>query len=374
MISKFDIQRLLHRPEGEEPILSVFLDMSVDSNNKRNHDIYLGQRKREHTELSSDREGHHPQALGEAFARIEQWLDESFEPENQGVALYTAIGGDWLEGLQFPVSTPNRLEITRYPVIGPLSQLIDRYHHHGVLVVDRQSVRMLSVYLGRSRIAHEARGKPYPAPHDIKAGGYSAKRYQRRMAEEVGHFFSEFAREVAAFDRRYRPDDLIVLGIADNVSRFLDALPEQLRDKVVHTDSAPAEPGDAAVLDRLAPFLEAQRRDESTQAVQLLRDRVQQNHLAISGLQDALEQLQKGQIDTLLMADDLEHTGARCTQCGFYVLAERSDCPYCGGELHSGVDLVEAMIRLAEEQEVGIRYLDPQSMADLDNVGALLKF
>lgn len=374
MISRQDIQRLLHRPRGEAPILSLFLDMSVDSNNKRNHELFLSQSRRQFSELDSDRAGHHREALGEVFERVEGWLADRFEPENQGVAIYADVGGEWLEGLQFPVPVANRLEISTFPVIGPLSQIMDRYHHHGVLVIDRSTLRMMSVFLGRSRISHEVRGEPYPTSHDVQAGGYSAKSRQQRKAEEVRHFYKEFAREVAEFDRRYRPDDLIILGIPDNITRFLEALPERLRGKVVHTDQAPIGLSDAQILERLTPFFEARRRREATSAVQLLRERVAQNHFATYGFQTTLEQLQEGKVDTLVLARDAQRTGAHCTQCGFYVIGHDAGCTYCGGELTAGIDVVEAMIRMAEEQEVGIRYVEPQALADLNNVGALLKY
>src|SRR5690606_2824874 len=98
MISRHDIQRLLHQ-EREGPVLSVFLDMSVDSDNKRTYDVFLQKRKGEFAELDSDREGHHREALGEAFARVEAWLENEFDDSKKGVALYTGIGPDWLEAL-----------------------------------------------------------------------------------------------------------------------------------------------------------------------------------------------------------------------------------------------------------------------------------
>lgn len=376
MISRHDIQRLLHQ-EREGPVLSVFLDMSVDSDNKRTYDVFLQKRKGEFAELDSDREGHHREALGEAFARVEAWLENEFDDSKKGVALYTGIGPDWLEALQFPVPVRNRIEISARPIIGPLVQIVEAYRHHGIVLVDREHLRILSVYLNETVAEHRVETEPYPAPHDVKVGGYSAKDYQRRKAEEVRHFFKEFAREVAEFDRRYRPDDLIVLGTNENAKHFVEFLPKNLQEKVVHTGSAPAvadavEP--AVILERLEPFFRQQLEQKANRAVQILGERVSQSHLAIAGFQDTLRQLQEGRLDTLVLARDAAMAGAHCMQCGFYLVESDSACPYCGGDLERDVDLAEVVIRLAQEQDVPIEFVDSDAIADMDGVGGLLRF
>ena len=45
MISRGDLERLMHREDGDHQILSVFLDMSVNSDNKRTYQIFLNQKK-----------------------------------------------------------------------------------------------------------------------------------------------------------------------------------------------------------------------------------------------------------------------------------------------------------------------------------------
>ncbi|HEX7117397.1 MAG TPA: hypothetical protein VF212_01330 [Longimicrobiales bacterium] len=374
MISKQDILRLLHRPDGDLPVLSVFLDMSVNSVNQRTHRVFLDKELVRHSELDSDREGHHREVLGAAFERVRRWLDDSFEPANKGVAVYTEIGGEWLEAIQFPVPVRNRVCITERPVIGPLAQIVEQYHHHGLILVDREHLRLIDVYLGEALAEHEVRTDPYPAPHDERAGGEAAKDRQKRKAEEVRHFFKEFALETAEFDRRYRPDDLVLLGTRENVVHFTEFLPQQLREKIVHTDHAPVHASTAEIVERLRPFFQRQSEKEEATAADRLRDRVGHNHLAVADFPDTLEQLQEGKVDTLVLARDIERPGAHCRRCGFFLAGPDGACPYCGGALERSVDLVEAMIRMAEEQEVRLSFVAPEAVADLNGVGALLKF
>ena len=202
MISKQDLERiLLHDSDGRE-VFSLFLDMSVNSDNKRTHQIFLNQRKAQFDELDSERANNPREAIGQAFQRVERWLDEEFSEENRGVAIYMDLGGDWFEAIQFPVTVQNRLVVGQNPAVGPLAQVIESYHHYGVVLLDREHVRILSVYLGTLLDEIEVRGKPYPTPHDVQAGGYSQTRFQRRKLEEMRHFFKEFAKEVEEFVKR----------------------------------------------------------------------------------------------------------------------------------------------------------------------------
>ncbi|HEX6941062.1 MAG TPA: hypothetical protein VF158_16715 [Longimicrobiales bacterium] len=374
MISRQDILRLLHRPDGDVPILSVFLDLSVHAVNRRTHRVFLEKEIARHRELDSDRAGHHREMLGAAFDRVWRWLDVEFDPANKGAAIYTEVAGDWMEAIQLPVPVRNRVSVSSRPVIGPLAQIVERFGTHGIVVVDREHLRLIHAGLGEVLAEHEVRTEPYPAPHDVQAGGEEAKDRQKRKAEEVRHFFRDFALETAEFDRRYRPDDLILLGTRENVVHFIEFLPEHLRERIVHTDHAPVHAPTAELLQRLAPFFDAQAEAAEDAAAGLLRDRVTHAHLAVAGFRDTLAQLQEGKVDTLVLARDSERPGARCRRCGFFLVQQDGACPYCGGALERSVDLVEAMIRMAEEQEVALQFVAAEVVADLDGVGALLKF
>lgn len=374
MISKQDLERLIAREPGAHPILSLFLDMSVNSDNKRTYHVFLNQKRAEFQELASDRRSHHYEPVGAAFARIESWLDNEFDEENRGVALYAEIGGDWFEALQFPVPVGNRLVINDRPAIAPLAQVLDSYHHHGVVLLDREHVRILSVYLGTLLDEIEVRGEPFPAPSDVQAGGYSQKRYQRRKAEEMRHFFKEFSKEVEEFVRRYKPDDLVILGTAENVAKFAEFLPERLREMVVYTGPMGVDNPASEILPRIEPHLQTEREREAREVVEVLLDRVNQDYLATAGFQSTLSALQEGKVDTLVVARDQERTGARCTQCGFVFALDPESCPFDGAPTERGVDVVEEMVRMAEEQDAEVEFVDPGIVADVGGVGALLRF
>jgi peptide chain release factor subunit 1 len=374
MISKHDLERVLARQDGGKPVLSLFLDMSVNSDNKRTHQVFLNQKRAQFHELDSDREHHHLEEMGSVFERVQSWLETEFDEENRGVVIYTEVGGEWFDALQFPVPVANRMIIDRQPTVGPLAQVISTYHHHGVVLLDREHVRILSVYLGTLLDEIEVRGEPFPAPSHVQAGGYSQPRYQRRKAEEMRHFFKEFSKEVNEFVRRYKPDDLILLGTEENLAKFREFLPDPLQEMVVHTGPMRVDETASEVVARIEPYLEELRARESQEVLTQVRDRVRQDYLAAAGFQSTLVALQEGRVDTLVIAQDQELRGSRCSQCGFVFAREIEACPYDGGKAEPGVDVVEATIRIAEEQDAEVRFVPAAEVREMRGVGALLRY
>jgi peptide subunit release factor 1 (eRF1) len=129
------------------------------------------------------------------------------------------------------------------------------------------------------------------------------------------------------------------------------------------------------VVSHLDAFFAAQMERAETEAVRTLRERADRQHLASVGFANTLEQLQEGKVESLVMARDAQWAGSRCLACGFYLAArDEQSCPYCGGQTRDGVDVVELMIRMAEEQSVPIEFVSNDTMQPLDGVGALLRF
>jgi peptide subunit release factor 1 (eRF1) len=374
MISREQVQQLIDRQANGAGVLSAFLDMSVNSNNKRTHQVFLNKEKASFAELDSDRPGHHHEAVGAAFARLDEWLESNYDESKKGVAFYTSLDGKWTEGHQVSVPVPNRLTVGDRPIVGPLVEIIERYHHHGVVVVDREHLRLLSLFLDQTLHEKSVETEPYPAAHDVARGGFSAKDFQARKAEETKHFFKEFADEVESFVRRFRPEDLILLGTRENVKKFTEFLPSSLQDMIVHTDRMDIDATAVEIRRKLGPVFEQRLAEEEARAVDLLRDRVENSHKAVAGLDSTLERLQEGKLAALVIARGMAEAGGRCATCNFVLARTEGECPYCGGAVENSLDLGEEIVRIAEDQGLEIDFVEPTAVHDLGGVGGLLRF
>ena len=374
MISRDQLQALIDRRANGNRILTAYLNMAVNEENKRTYDVFLNKRKSDFRELASDRANHHTEAIGAAFAKLEEWLERDFDHSNKGAAVFIELDGDWTEAIELPLPVDNRIAVDDRPVVAPLVELVESYHHHGVVLVDREHLRLMSLYMDQTLFEREVETEPYPAPHDVKRGGFSAKDFQKRKEEEAKHFFKEFAAEVESFVRVHRPDDLTVLGTHENVKKFCDILPDHIQKKVVHTDRAEIDATAAEVRERLAPVFARHLEREEAEAVDLLRERVRESHKAVSGFPDTLEQLQEGKIETLIIARASDARGGRCDKCSFLLARTSGHCPYCGGDVSDGIDLVEEMVRMAEDQDARIGFVAASTLDEVGGVGGLLRF
>lgn len=375
MISKQDLERLIQRESNGRPVLSLFLDMSVNSNNKRNWDVYLAQKRTQLEELEPELMARERASVDAVMNRVRDWiLGTGFDESNRGVVVYAEVGGEYFEAMQFPVPVQNRLVVADRPVIGPLAQVLTAYHHYGVILLDREHVRILSVYLGTLLDEVEYRGDPIPTPSDVQAGGYSQARFQRRKAEEMRHFFKEFAAEVEDFVARYHPQDLVLLGTEENVAKFREFLPQEVLDRIVYTGCNWVDEPASGILQKLEPLLQREVERSGQELLEQLRDRVAHDYLATAGFHGTLTALQEGKVDTLVLASDQHRDGVRCERCGFVFARELASCPYDGSSSLAGVDVVEEMVRMAEGQGARITFADPHEVQDLMGAGALLRF
>jgi peptide subunit release factor 1 (eRF1) len=374
MISTNDIQRLIQRENSGRKVMSVYLDMSVNSDNKRTYSIFLNKEKSRFAELESDREHHHREPLGAAFSRVESWIEDSYDPANKGVAIFADVGGDRFEAFQFPTPLPNRLAVLPHPIIGPLTDLVHSHPRYGVIIVDREHLRLLDIHMGTVGAEQSLEPAAIPTAHDVQAGGYSQKDYQKRKAEETRHFFRDFGEEIDRFHRRVQPDHYVLLGTTENTQRFREFLPKPVGDLIIHTAHSPVGATGADLVRQLTPVFEEFSERQAAEALNTVQDRLRQSHFATTGLRDTLVQLQEGKVERLLVSRNFDSDGAQCTQCSFYLERNDDECPYCGGSLRGGVDLVESMIRLAANQAVGVDFVPDDTMREYDGVAALLKF
>ena len=372
MISLTDVRRLLDTETGESAVLSLYLDTSVNSDNKRTWTVFLSKQRSRFAELASDNGGREP--IGVVLSRIEQWMADEYRPENRGVAIFAALDGSWFEAFQFNAVVQNRLVISDAPVVGPLREIVESNRRHTLILVDRRQLRLITVCMNvvedeQLIVKHEA-----PMRHDVKAGGESAKDHQDYKAEEARQFFRDFAAEIQKYDRKWKPTSYVLLGTTENTSHFREFLPQQINDRIGHVGHGQMEETASELMSLHRDYFETQALRVRAESIDLLRERVRTGHFAAAGVDNTLEQLQEGKVETLVIARDLEGEGAQCTQCRF-VLARRSGpCPYCGGSLRDGIDLAESMIRIATAQEAGVAFVERDVLRELDGVGVLLRF
>jgi peptide subunit release factor 1 (eRF1) len=374
MITRTELDRLMERPASDVPVVSLFLDLRGTADARRARDVFLARQRGALDELARAWPGVRRAALEAALDRAERWLAEEVRPDDHGAAVFAPAGGEGFDAFALPVPVENRLILAARPAVAPLLHAVQGHRRHTVALVDREHLRLLSVWMGRVQEQEEVRMDPYPAAHDVQGGGFAEQRYQRRKLEEARHFFTGFAGALAAFAGRTGADDVVLAGTDENVGRFRRFLPGELDARVAATAHVPVDAPAAEVLQRLHPVLQGLGDGDSRLLLARLRERASTGYHAATGLQPTLAALQTGRVEALLLADDAAVRGGRCTQCGFLFADERGACPYDGAPLENGVPVVEEALRMAHAQGARAHLVSGGEAREFAGAGALLRF
>jgi peptide subunit release factor 1 (eRF1) len=113
------------------------------------------------------------------------------------------------------------------------------------------------------------------------------------------------------------------------------------------------------------------RRDLVAQALTQARS----NSRGVTGLRRVLRSLELGEVQTLLIGENLQGHAVECTGCGHIDAHLVSFCPVCGRATQEIVDVGEAVLPWVVRREIETIYVkgDPE-FDKVGNIAALLRF
>ena len=92
-------------------------------------------------------------------------------------------------------------------------------------------------------------------------------------------------------------------------------------------------------------------------------------------LEDTLNAIHEGRVQTLLIRDGFRAPGGQCTSCGYLSAGTIDVCPYCGGEVEQIPDAVELAVRRVMQTGGEVEVLpSDQDVGEFDQIGALLRY
>jgi rubrerythrin len=312
----------------------------------------------------------------EAASRIEARLHQTFSPRIRGIAAF-ARGGEkpfWLS-LQFEVPLPNWIAVGSTPNIYHLVELKDNYDRYAILLTTETSARIIGVNLGsvtkqlwrsrpelRRRVGHE----------------WTKEHFQDHRRERTQQFIHDQIRGLDQLISTGGYGHLMLAGSARMISAVRKVLPKRLAEKLV--DSVPAGPTEHlsdVVASTLEAFLEHEEQDSQALAERLI-SQIRTHGLAVAGTRATMDAVRAGQADVLVVVKDYEPgNGWECRGCGKLELdAPRPNrCPVCLADRLREFDIREEMVRLAEQQQVGVEVvLHNGLLMNLGGVGCLLRY
>jgi peptide chain release factor subunit 1 len=236
-----------------------------------------------------------------------------------------------------------------------------------------------------------------------RAGGQSARRYERMREMELTDYYHRVARHAKQAFIEERPvQGVIVSGPGPTKDDFLkgDFLDYRLRDHVIATPdiSYAGREGVRETLERAGKILDEFRVVEERKLVQrFLREINSDRGLATHGLQNVLDALARASVDTVLVSEDLGQIRLHltCKQCGTEkektvlktnVIAEKQQmlgtaCTKCRGTDYVAreEDVIEFLSDEAAATNARVEVISSKSeegamLKSFDGLAAILRF
>jgi peptide chain release factor subunit 1 len=292
-------------------------------------------------------------ALREDIRMVRELLADQHElaPEAaRGLAIFCSAPAGIHEIIKLPESVDPVVVLDERPFIEPLLELAAPERWCVLLVSHRAS----RIFTGTRAHLVEVAGLLDDVHRRHSQGGWSQARYQRGIEMETAQHIRGTCAILLERLQRRAFGDLLVGGPAELHHRIEGELQPELRRRLAgcfEIDVERAAPTE--VLARATPLIEAQERRREHEALSRLEEGLAPVGHGAVGLDEVLELLNEGRVQTLLVARGFAAPGFRCPLCG-RLSTTGSPCPLDGTMPERREDVVESAIELALDRSAEV--------------------
>jgi len=291
-----------------------------------------------------------------------------------GKAVFACSAQNFWREYDLPASLPaTQLFVDRHFHLKPIAHLLGATPLLGVVLVDRNRARIFDLRLGELT---EREDLFHPQPRRARSDGYDGGHAQRRVEDETRQHFKNvaaalkdllekgvFEKWILACQDAHRPllePQLHAYVSQALIGRFHADLAHATRDEIrLHAQTI------------VEQWQAERRRDLVTQVLSQARS----NARGVTGLRRVLRSLELGEVQTLLLGENLQAHAVECSGCGHIDAHLVSFCPACGRTTQEIVDVGEAILPWVVRRDIETFYVKDDSEFDrVGNIAALLRY
>jgi peptide subunit release factor 1 (eRF1) len=385
-MTREELRELAEFQDGKSCAVSFYFQPSTPRNKAHKEDTILVKDLAREALRSLESNGHEGgrkdsrEKKDGARADIERILrlaGELRSNSTHGKAVFACSAQNIWREYDLPANLPApQLFVDRHFHLKPLAHLLGATPRLGVVLVDRHRARIFDLRLGelteREDLFHplsrRGRGDGY--------AGYDGGHAQRRVEDETRQHFKHVAEVLK---------DLLEKGVFEkwilacqDVHRSL--LEPQLHSYVsqaligrFHADLAHATRDE--IRNHAQEIVERWQADRCHDLVSQALSQTRSNGRGVTGLRRVLRSLELGEVQTLLIGENLQGHAVECSGCGHLDAHIVSFCPACGRATHEIVDVGEAMLPWVIRRDIETFYMkDDPEFDKVGNIAALLRF
>lgn len=374
MISFNQIEELMKARSDKAPLVSLYLGANGHTYVKKDYEIVVKGLLKEKDKELENQEKEKKASLEKDFEKIRQFIKYEFDWKGKkGLALFSCSASQLWQVYPLPQPVKNTLIIDQTPYIRPLIALFDEYRRLCIVLVDKSKARIFEVFLGEitehTEIVDET-------PRKAKTGGWKGNeegRIQRHLTEEVHRHFKRVTDALMDSFKLYHFDNLVLGGHRPDFSEFESELHPSLKDRIIGRLELDLHTSQETVLEKAMSIEQAAHKENSEKLVKRLSE-LTGERMAVTGILATLTVHRRGQIHQLVVSNNYQVPGAKCSSCG-YLDQENRDCPVCKKPLGQIPDLVDDLIESVVSQGGKVEYVcNNEQMKQLGGVGAILRF
>jgi len=315
-----------------------------------------------------------------ARADIERIVRLSSELRSNGThakAVFACSKHDiWQEYELPPTLAGTQIFVDRHFHLKPVAHLLGASPLVAIVLLDRHRARIFDLRLGELT---EREDLFHPLPRRGRSdgfGGYEGGHAQRRVEDEVRQHFKNIAENLKELMERGVFEKWILACQDTHRSLFEPQLHPYVSQALIgkfHADVAHATRDE--IKTHAEQILEKWREERRRELIAQALNHARSNGRGVTGLRRVLRSLELGEVQTLLVGENLQAHAVECRHCGHIDAHLVSYCPVCGRATQEIVDVGEAILPWVIRRDVETFYLkDDPEFDKVGNIAALLRF
>jgi len=365
MFSEKDLQALLDYSE-EGQVLSLYLHTDPSKVNPEAAKIELRNLLKS-VDLPNDAQV------------IEDYINLEYDWSAKGLAVFSNQDEGFFHVYPLGLSVSNEVYMGKQPTVRPLVQLLDTFMGWSVVLVDKQGARLFSFNLGElgemdgiagDDVKQTKRGGGNAMPGRMGGSGASAKveNIIDKNIKEVIDFATEFFQQQHI--RR-----IMIGGTDDNISRLMEELPKAWQSLVVGDFPMSMIASHPEVLEQATVEALAAQEKLSKNLVEQAITQAAKGSTGVTGLIDTLNAIHEGRVRTLLVSQEYEQEGYRCSGCGYLTTQELDKCPFCGSSFEIIENAVEMAVQEALQKNTDVKIVQGnETLEKAGHITAILRY
>jgi peptide subunit release factor 1 (eRF1) len=375
-ITREQIRELAQFHDEQSSAVSFYFQPSTPRNKAHKEDVILIKDLAREALRGLESQGKKEGARAD-IERIVRLSDELRSNGTHGKAVFACAAKKVWREFDLPTNLPGtQLFVDRHFHLKPLAHLLGASPLLGVALVDSHRARIFDLRLGEL-IEREDLFHPLPRRGRSDGfAGYDGGHAQRRVEDDIRQHFKHVAESLKALLEKGVFEKWI-LACQDVHLSMLEAQLHSYASQALigrfRADMAHISNDD--IRSHAQQILEQWQSDRRHELVLQVLSQARGNGRGVTGLRRVLRSLELGEVQTLLLGENLQAHAIECPGCGHIDAHLVSACPACGRATQEIIDVGEAILPRIIRSDIETFFVkDDPEFDKVGNIAALLRF